>query len=252
MDKQLFWIIAGTSEARELIERLSRLDVHIYASVATDYGESLLGSYPNLTIIRKRMEYDEMLEFLTQHRPSCVIDATHPYAQIVTQNISRACIASGTEFMRLYRGETACGDGIVHVDSIAAAAEYLQHTEGQIFLSTGSKDLQAFTKIPNYQERIHARILPMLDGLSKAIELGFSPSKIICMQGPFSKELNQAMLKSTNARYLITKSTGNSGGFAEKLDAAAELGIQVVVVGRPPDVDGLELELIWAMLINRS
>lgn len=250
MDKKLFWIIAGTSEARALIDKLSAYDVNIYASVATDYGENLLDSYPNLTIVRKRMQYEEMLHFIEQHKPDCVIDATHPYAQLVTQNIARACEDTNTDFLRLYRAESNYGDEIIHVDSTAAAVDFLRHTNGQIFLSTGSKELQEFCKLPNYQERIHARILPMLEGLSKALELGFNPSNIICMQGPFSKELNKAMLQSSSASYLVTKSSGRSGGFTEKLEAAAELGIQVVVIGRPPDVQGIAADELWNRLIG--
>lgn len=248
MAKKLFWIIAGTSEARSLIAKLSAYDVNIYASVATSYGESLLNSYPNLKIVRKRMQYQEMLEFLQQHRPDCVIDATHPYAQIVTQNIACACKDTNTDFLRLCRAESSYGDEIIHVDSTAAAVDFLRNTSGHIFLSTGSKELQEFCKLPNYQERIHARILPMLEGLSKAIELGFKPSNIICMQGPFSQELNKAMLQASSAAYLVTKSSGSSGGFVEKLDAAAELGVKTVVIGRPPDIQGLPAEEIWAKI----
>ena len=245
MRRQLIWIIAGTSEARALIEKLAAYDVNICASVATDYGESLLAERANLQIIRKRMQYQDMLDFLHAHRPNLVIDATHPYAQIVTQNISRACRDSATTFLRLYRSEGLCADKIIHVDTTAAAVDFLASTHGQIFLTTGSKELQEFCRLPDFQARIHARILPMLDGLSKAMELGFSPSKIICMQGPFSTELNKAMLRACTARYLVTKNSGSNGGFAEKLEAAAELGVQVVVIGRPPDVQGLSAAEVW-------
>lgn len=248
MRRQLIWIIAGTSEARALIERLATYDVDICASVATNYGESLLAEQANLQIIRKRMQYQEMLDFLHTHRPDLVIDATHPYAQIVTQNISRACQDSATRFLRLHRSECLCTDDIVHVDTTAAAVDFLANTDGQIFLTTGSKELQEFCRLPDFQARIHARILPMLDGLSKAMELGFSPAKIICMQGPFSTELNRAMLQACAARYLVTKNSGSNGGFAEKLEAAAELGVQVVVIGRPPDVQGLSADAVWREL----
>lgn len=248
MDKKLFWIIAGTSEARALIDKLSAYDVNIYASVATSYGQALLDNHPNVKIMCKRMQYEEMSAFLQEHRPDCVIDATHPYAQLVTQNIARACKESGTEFLRLYRAESSHGNEIIHVASTTEAARFLSNTQGAIFLSTGSKELQEFCQVPNFSQRIHARILPMLDGLSKALNLGFAPSNIICMQGPFSKELNKAMLQDCNARYLVTKSSGGSGGFVEKLEAAAELGIQVVVIGRPPDVQGMPPEAIWTRL----
>lgn len=249
MDERLIWIIAGTSDARLMIGKLLQQGVRVCASVATEYGQNLLAEeYPKLQIVCKRMQCEEMSAFIRTHRPSAVIDATHPYAQFVTQNISQACADTQTKFYRLYRPESYCWGHITHMRDTAAAVEFLQHTDGKIFVTTGSKELQAFCQLTDYHGRVYARILPMLDGLDKALQLGFSPSQIICMQGPFSKELNIAMLRSSGAKYLVTKNSGTSGGFSEKLAAAEQLGVQVIVIGRPPDVQGLSPEEIWEQL----
>ena len=58
---------------------------------------------------------------------------------------------------------------------------------------------------------------------------------LIAMQGPFSKELNIAMLKDTDADYFVTKESGKAGGFEEKLEAAKETGVTLVVIGRPAE-----------------
>lgn len=252
MKAGLIWVIAGTSDARILIGELLDKGVRVCASVATKYGQRILAEeYPLLRIVCKRMEYEEMLAFLKMYRPSAVVDATHPYAQIVTKNISQACEETATKFYRLYRPEGNCYGQIKHVADMDAAVDFLQTTTGKIFLTTGSKELDVFCRLDNYQERIYTRILPMVEGLSKAVKLGFAPSQIICMQGPFSKELNKVMLKDSASQYLVTKNSGSSGGFMEKLEAAEELNIQVVVVGRPPDVQGIEYkQLLQELLIE--
>ena len=106
----------------------------------------------------------------------------------------------------------------------------LSHTEGKIFLTTGSKNLPDFTAVPDYSERIALRILPMQDSLAKAVELGYKPANVVCMQGPFEEDLNIAMIKHFNAKYLVTKDSGKAGGFEEKISAAHKAGAELVII----------------------
>lgn len=248
--RNVFWIIAGTTEGRKLVQKLSRSDVQIYVSLATEYGIELMPEEAeNVHIVAKRMNSDEMAAFIEKIRPDCVIDTTHPYAEEVTENICAACRKTDTDYIRLLRpgGETG---KFIYAESFEHAAEILNRTSGNIFLTCGSKELAAFTKINGYRERVYARVLPMPEVLLKCAELGYKSSNIICMQGPFSKEINCAMLKETGARYLVTKDSGNVGGFREKTEAAAELGIYVIVIGRPQQVPGMSFEQVLAKLEN--
>ena len=62
------------------------------------------------------------------------------------------------------------------------------------------------------------------------------------MQGPFSRELNQAMLRQFHIQTLVTKNSGGYGGFREKADAAAACGCALLVVERPRQEAGLDLD----------
>lgn len=99
-------------------------------------------------------------------------------------------------------------------------------------MTTGSKNLDAFAKIPDYENRVYARILPVKASLERALDLGYPPSRIIGMQGPFSEQLNEAMFKETKARYVVTKNSGHTGGFQEKLKAAERAGATVIIIER--------------------
>lgn len=232
------WIIGGTSEGRGLVKELAQLDIEIYVSVATMYGAKLIEQHSNVKVLPERMDLAAMQAFLAEHQPDCVIDATHPYATVVTQTVKEACALSGTEYLRLVRPAEAGYGSTVVVHDFAEAAEVLSHTEGKIFLTTGSKNLPDFTAVPDYSERIALRILPMQDSLAKAVELGYKPANIVCMQGPFEEDLNIAMIKHFNAKYLVTKDSGKAGGFEEKIAAAHEAGAELVIIARSENEHG--------------
>ena len=102
----------------------------------------------------------------------------------------------------------------------------------KIFLTVGSNNADIYAPY-NQSVDIFIRILPKSDLVKKCEDLGFKNSNIIAMQGPFSKDLNKAMLTSTNAGVLITKESGNLGGFMDKLEACIELDVKLIVVQRP-------------------
>ena len=85
------------------------------------------------------------------------------------------------------------------------------------------------------------RVLPTGHVLSTCQDLGFSAANIIAMQGPFSQEMNVALLRQIGARFLVTKDGGAAGGFTEKLAAAREVGTTVVLIARPAE-EGSSIE----------
>ncbi|MBO4831288.1 MAG: precorrin-6A reductase [Oscillospiraceae bacterium] len=162
-----------------------------------------------------------------------MIDATHPYASVVTENIKLACSRTGTEYVRLAREDAASPIGAVCVPDIDSAVAFLNSATGNILLTTGSKDLKAFSAIDGFAGRTYARVLPMESSLAQCRESGLEPSHIIAMQGPFSAAMNAAMIESVNAAFVVTKESGRAGGFEEKAAAAGKTGAKLVVIGRP-------------------
>ena len=125
------------------------------------------------------------------------------------------------------------------------AVDYLSNTEGNILTTTGSKELSKMLSLPNYKERVYARILSNPEMVKDSFELGFQGKHLICMQGPFSEEMNTAMIHQFDIRYVLTKNSGKVGGFIEKVNSAKETGTILVVIGRPTvETDGYVLEEI--------
>ncbi len=243
-------IFAGTSEGRALCERISRRGAQAEVCVATEYGRTVLPELRGITVHSGRMDEAEMTAFLQNF--DTVVDATHPYADVVTRNLRAACAACGCRYLRLLRPKTQA-EGVVHVPDAQAAAEFLNAEEGGILLTTGSKDLPIFAAgIADYKARLFPRVLPAAASLEACQRLDIPAKNMILMQGPFSAELNAAMLRQTGARWLVTKDTGAAGGLPEKLAAARETGAGVVMIDRPTEEDGLSSAQIEAELFGST
>ena len=192
-------IFAGTTEARRLVELLSTQPVSVTACVATEYGETLLPEGGNVTVRSGRIPVDGIIQMLSDTKFDLVIDATHPYAASITESAARACAETGTEYLRLLREESDKVSDFTCVLNAEAAALFLSKTDGNILLTTGSKDLKTYSKVKDFTDRAYARVLPL------------DASLALCRE---------------------------AGGFAAKVAAARKAGANVLVIGRPKQREG--------------
>lgn len=259
-------IFAGTTEGRLLAEYASRQGIDCFVSVATEYGKSLIQDLENVTVLAGRMDERAIRTFIEENQIRLVIDATHPFAQEATANIRSACRKAGehlsVRYVRCIRQDgKRCGDSrfseaageegrIICVDSVEEAVGYLRQTAGNIFIATGSRELQKYTAIEEYKDRCYARVLSVDPSVEEAVKLGFEGCHLFAMQGPFSREMNLALLHQTKAAYFVTKETGQAGGFEEKLEAAKSAGAVLVVIGRPQET-GEDLETVKKLMSRR-
>lgn len=251
-----FLVFAGTTEGKAVIRMLAENKFEVEAFVATEYGQEVLEnelvSNQNLKIHHKRLNLEEMKQlFKAQQKPFAVVDATHPYAKEVTLNLKEAAKECSMKYIRVLRKSTGSKllenltesqkNLILEFQSVEEVITWANSAENEfqkILLTTGSKDLQQYTEVSAYNQRVYLRILPDMSSLKKAIELNYKKSNIICMQGPFSIKMNEELIKATNTDILITKDTGSAGGFEEKLKAALNLGIKIGIIRRPIDENG--------------
>lgn len=244
-------VFAGTTEGRELIEFLCTQPAAVMACVATEYGETLLSPAENLTISAARLTQKDMEVLFAQENFDLVVDATHPYAPAVTENIANACETTHTEYLRLLREGSQAPEDAVFVPDIPGAVAYLNSTDGNVLLTTGSKELTSYSGIHHFTERIYARVLPMEESLQQCQAVGLPPAHILAMQGPFSREMNVAMLRAVSARYMVTKESGAKGGFDQKIAAVREAGTALVVIGRPPQRAGMCFSDVITLLCRK-
>ena len=256
-------LFAGTTEGRLLAAYLTGLGCRTVVCVATEYGRDVLvqdsleqdgpagsgadGKGPDkrlLDIRQGRLDQKSMEGLLEEVRPGMVIDATHPYAAEVSENIRRACTAfPHILFIRCLRRESGAWDNpVIHMPDVEAAAAWLSSVEGNILVTTGSKELAIYTRIRDYEQRVYARILPSAEAVAQCRSLGFEGRHIIAMQGPFSTEMNLALLREFKCRFLVTKDGGKAGGMEEKLEASRAAGVRTLLIDRPKSAGGISLE----------
>ena len=214
-----------------------KTEYELTVCVATEYGEILLAGETGFTVRSGRMDGPEMERFFTENGFVRAVDATHPFAFEATENIRDACEKTGVEYLRVLRESGDKCKAAVYVGSVAEAADYLKGKEGNILVTTGSKEISLYSQLP--PERIWARVLPGAESISLCLAANIAPGHIIAAQGPFTKEFNAATLKMINAKYMVLKDSGRTGGTDEKLAAARECGVVPVVVGRPPQEKGV-------------
>ncbi|MFV0529262.1 MAG: precorrin-6A reductase [Lachnospiraceae bacterium] len=237
------FVFAGTTEGYAIADYLTAQEIPAFVCVATAYGAERIHRSITTQVSFERMDAEEIAVLMQREGATHVIDATHPYAVVVSQNIRLACTKCGLVYKRLLRESIALTEdaAITYVDSVEAAVAFLETTSGRIFVTTGSKELKKFTRLKDYKERIYARVLSLPSVAQECADLGIEGSHLFCMQGPFSKDMNVAMLRHTQADFLVTKESGVQGGFLEKVDAALQEQCRLVIIGRPSAETGMDL-----------
>lgn len=236
-------IFAGTTEGRRLALKACDLQLAADVFVATEYGKEGLPDSNEVNVFCGRLEAEEMERILTKEKYAFVADATHPYARIVSENIRHACLKNDLRLIRVLRdgNEPTLPEDTVLVDTIEDAVEYLKASEGAILVTTGSKELLKYKELPDWESRIYARVLSLPDIVCECAKMGFYGKHLIAMQGPFSAEMNTAMLRAVKAKWLVTKDSGKAGGFSEKAEAVRKAGAKLIVIGRPGE-QGISVE----------
>ncbi|MDR1623248.1 MAG: precorrin-6A reductase [Synergistaceae bacterium] len=250
-------LLGGTTEGREILAS----GLPLVYSVATEYGAELAGrpgAFASIAEIRVgRMDAKNMELFIMENEIAGVIDATHPHAAEVSENARRACERTFAPYVRVVR-EFAQIDltGVTVIGSCGEAAKLLNEParlEMKALLAVGSKELACFTGVDDYRKRLFVRVLPVAEVIRSCEKMGFDAGQLIAMQGPFSKAMNEATLEMTGARVLVTKDSGAAGGLGEKLGAARERGVEVLLIRRPEETGMTVTEAVeWGRRLLRD
>lgn len=228
----MIWVIGGTKDSRDFLEKFASADKNIIVSTATEYGGKLLEGLP-VKVISEKLPLETMRVFIEKNSIDIIVDMSHPYAFEVSKNAMRAAEEFSIPYYRLERKEIhIIPDRFSEFENIDDLVKYCDGLEGNILVTLGSNNIEHFAEVKELK-KFYFRILPKWDMVKKCEDNGILPKNIIAMQGPFSLNMNKAMIEQLNIKYLVTKKGGDTGGEKEKIDACNEKGIEVILLDKP-------------------
>ncbi len=239
----MIWIISGTQDGREIGAALADREQskpegerrEILMTVVSQYGK-VLAEHTGLDIEVGRFRQEDMVRVIKEKGITLILDASHPYAAIVSETAFSACKETGIDYVRYERAEIPLPayDKLYHAKDEFEAAELAGKLGNSILLTTGSKTLATFVHADALQgKEIWARVLPTSGVIKMCEDLGMRAKYILAIQGPFSYEMNMAMIRDYHADVMVTKNGGLIGGSDTKLAAAVDAGISVIVIDKP-------------------
>jgi precorrin-6A/cobalt-precorrin-6A reductase len=215
-------LLGGTGEARALAARLHP-DTEIISSLAgrvpdpaLPVGAVRIGGFGGV---------DGLRNWLCENDIGAVIDATHPFAATMTFHAAQACAALGMPHLVLSRPAWDPAAAILVASDVQAAGVVADKRYSRVFLTTGRSGMTPFTDSDAW---FLIRVVTPPDPAVLPRH-----HEVVLSRGPYGYDDEYALLRDNRIDALVTK---NSGGelTRAKLDAAAKLGVDVVMIDRPP------------------
>ena len=229
-------VIAGTTESRRVIEKELEEGHTVLASVATDLGAEMLEEY-GIDIHVGRLDYEGFLNFLKQYPCKKIIDASHPFAKIVTDTVKKAASALGITYERLKRPEIHYDYDQIHlVADTDEAIQALNTLEGPVLLTSGANTAGAYYQgVKDAAERVYVRVLNTEGSHQACRKAGYDDSHVIYEMPPYNLFDNLRAIRETKAQVMVSKDSGKTGGVDIKVEACKKAGIPMILIGRPTE-----------------
>lgn len=228
--------ILGTSEGKEILSSMNEFTENIVVSTATKYGGELLKKYKVKFINTEPLDYEGFKKMAIKFQINVFVDASHPYAQEVSKTVISVCKNLNIDYIRYdrkgYFENLEGNENIIKIESYEKLKDVLDGIEGNVLNTTGSNHIEAIMNL-KIKNRIIHRVLPSVNILQKLNNIGVKIDDIVAIKGPFSYELNKGFIINYDIRALITKDSGIEGGTKEKVDAALDSNVKIILIEKP-------------------
>ncbi len=232
-------ILGGTKDATEIIKHLKKnYNTTILTTTTTEYGSKLASEAGSNTVIAKALPKEEIKQIIKEQNIDLLIDATHPFAQHITQtstSISKECKIKYIRFERPPSNlKNINTKNIIYAESFKEAGKIIknQFKQGNILHFAGANTMEEILENIS-SERFYPRILKVPKSIKKCEKLKIPKTHIIKMKGTSTLQENKELIEKYNAKVIITKESGEIGGVIEKIQAANEKNITTIMIKRP-------------------
>lgn len=230
----MIWLIGGTSESAIIAERLISHGCHCLVSVTTEAAIALYPKSELMTLKVGALSRDEMAQLIQEHQIKMIVDASHPYAIMVSENVIALADQLNLPYLRYERPalSSATDPHTLILDSFDTLinGDYLH--QQRVLLTVGYKALPYFQP---WQEDavLFARILPTVTSLENTLAAGFTHKQLIALRPPVNYDLEKALCEQWKISLIVTKASGSAGGENTKQAVAKALGIPLIIIDRP-------------------
>ena len=238
------FLLGGTKDSVNIIEHVKEnYDAHILTTTTTEYGARLAKEGGSDETIARPLLKDEITEIFLDGNFDVLIDATHPFAEHITQTSASIARELEIPYIRFERPATDLTDidtsRLHYVDSFDEAGKLIESSfpEGNVMHFAGANTMADVLEHVS-TERFYPRILKVESSIEKCEKLNVDPDHIIPMKGAATKEENIELIEKYGASVMITKESGEIGGVIEKIEAANEMDVAIIMIQRPK-IDGL-------------
>ena len=246
-------ILGGTKDSTNIIEHVKRnYDSYILTTTTTEYGARLARQSGSDDVIARPLPKDELINIIKREDIDILVDATHPFASHITQTSTSIAKELEMPYIRFERPTTNLKEvdtsHIHYANSFDEAGKLIESefSEGNVLHFAGANTMEDVLKHVSV-DRFYPRILKVESSIEKCEKLGIDPSHIIAMKGAASLEENIELIEKYDAGVMITKESGEVGGVIEKINAANQKDIAVVMIQRPK-IDDLDKDDIVSNL----
>jgi precorrin-6A/cobalt-precorrin-6A reductase len=226
-------ILGASPSAMDAASELHSQAEDFYICASTEYGYALYREKFGPRAVHGKCTEASLRQFIQTHGIYRVIDCLRPYDEEAASFVRKTCMEAGVEYVQRTK-ETRMLDEINYerlmaVPSLGEAAKRIVELDlKKPLLTTGSKELGFVSGLGGRE--VFVRVSPFENSIASCVSAGIKTQNIMALQGPFSSELNRALIRHYGIDCLVTKEGGREGGFHEKVTAAIDCGIYIIVV----------------------
>ncbi len=228
------WLIGGTSDSVILATLLVQAKLPCLVTVTTPEAQLLYPKTPFLEVKSGKIQASQIANFLQLYQIGVIIDASHPFAVEISQNVINFTTSNHLPYLRFERPiyEQFDHPKIFELDSFSSLINSNYLLKQRVLLTIGYQNLPLF-KTYHSQASLFARILPNLNSLQVALDSGFTNDRLIAFRPPLNLNLERALWQQWQINTVVTKASGKAGGEEIKAILAQELGVTLIIIARP-------------------
>ena len=223
----MIWVMAGTSDSKKIINKLSKYNLNPFITIATSLGKKSFKDFKN--VFDQKMSFVDMIGFIKDKNIKMIIDATHPFAYEASLNAMKAANKEKIKYLRYERKQLKTNNKIIY-DDYNKVADELKKSRGNILLTIGVKNLNFFSQLK--KERLYVKILPVKYSFNECEKNKLLEDNIIGLKGIISLQLLRSIINEYKIEHLVMKDSGEEGGAGIKLKACKKEGVKPYIIKR--------------------